>query len=285
VTIDAGDRPSEIVLVGGGWTARFDGTDLRLRRGRNLWTVPPQAIRSVELTPDRWVRIELTGSPADLGDAVRIPFTSLPAAKAFTGRLLLALSRRADAVGGSAIVAAPAPGRRLALPRRLGRVLVLWGRAGSATAVFLGLCLLRGRGPERAVADLGLAVLFGFPAWALLYYYGWLGYTRDLVALRRHGVTVTGRCVGTAQPPGPRGAYRRRLSFTTLEGTSHTVLGCDMVAGIRDVEGPVDVTYDVRDPTRAAAPVGLLHYCWAAAIYLLGTAALACFLLVLLSPP
>ncbi|MEZ0094488.1 hypothetical protein [Streptacidiphilus sp. EB129] len=63
------------------------------------------------------------------------------------------------------------------------------------------------------------------------------------------------------------------------------MLGCDVVAGIRDVEGPVDVTYDVRDPMRAAAPVGLLHYCWAAAIYLLGMVALACFVLVLLSPP
>ncbi|MFI6849976.1 hypothetical protein ACIBJD_36170 [Kitasatospora sp. NPDC050467] len=230
------------------------------------------------------MRIELDVTDSALGAAVEIPYRSAPAAKTFTGRLLGALAVVGETVADrGAISVETRPGRSRTLPRWARWCLAVAGAAVLYCGLFVLIRRIEGASAPAAVGALIGLGWTGPVAWVLLYYYGWRGYTRDLLALRRHGVTVSGECIGLSGPAGVRGGYRRILRFRTLGGTIYGgVIGCDLVTGVREVKGPVDVTYDVRDPRRAAGPVGIVHRLWGAAIYLAGVPILLVFLMALL---
>ncbi|MFI1207627.1 hypothetical protein ACH4UV_08470 [Streptomyces sp. NPDC020802] len=251
----------EVVLAGGGTTARFDGQRLRIVRGTTTWTMPVRAVRAAESTPGGGVRIELSGDPGDgraarhgLGAGVSIPSRNAHAARAFTEQLQRALSTTATAADGHALVLVHT---RQRVPSPRVRRLAAIGAAVLAYAAVLGA--VGWRGPEGAGIALAVTGWMG-PAGAGLLFFCWVRLIRDLVALRRRGITVSGRGEGTVRGFGGNVFYFRRLGYRTVDGEEFTRVESRGSVGVGTLGvGPVDVTYDPLDPRTATGPLSFHH--------------------------
>jgi hypothetical protein len=251
----------EVVLSGGGVTARFDGRRLLLVQGATTWTVPVRAVRSAELLSGGEVRIELSGDAEGaqhgLGAGVSIPCRNAHAAKAFTNRLQRALRASDTVADGHALV--------LVETRQHGTSpLTHKGiKIGTAVLAYAAVLVIIGRyGAGEAGAELGVFGVLGAAGLALLYFC-WVRLIRDILVLRRRGITVSGHSEGTVAGFGGNVFYFRVLSYRTLEGMSFKeVKSRGSVSGRTSGIGPVDVTYDPLKPSTATGPLSFNHVWW-----------------------
>ncbi|MFF5007966.1 hypothetical protein ACFY3G_34690 [Streptomyces phaeochromogenes] len=266
------DGANEIVLAGGGITARFDGQRLRLVQGATTWTVPVRALRAAELTPDGDVRIDLSGDPGaarhGLGAGVSIPTRNAHAARAFTESLQRALDTTTAVPDGHALVLVDT--RQPSMSPRARRGLMI----GIAAVAYAAVLLLIG---QYGAGDTGPVILaFGWlgPGGLGLLYFCWVRLIRDLVVLRRRGITVSGRSEGTVRGFGGNVFYFQKLSFRTAEGRDLTrVESRGSVGGITTGVGRLDVTYDPLDPSRATGPLTVNHVGWTLVLVICGLVA------------
>ncbi|MER5772362.1 DUF3592 domain-containing protein [Streptomyces sp. NPDC001985] len=262
--------------------ARFDGRRLRVERDRTVWTIPVEAIGSAELGDGSTVRVELSGDGSGarhgLAAALVLPAPNVTAAKAFRDRLHTALAAVTPAEDGHGLVVREtrsAPRHRFLTPEfRRHRI------AAGALSAWLVLLVAVG-GPGALAFVSWLTPLGGFMVAAAV-----TRRIRPMRTLRRRGVTVTGRVVGSLSA-GARGSIQRHplLAFTAADGTDHE--GVRSVVSVwADPPGePVEVTYDPHDPGLAARPKTFTHSFNTVVMVAMGTllAALGLFILYLLA--
>ncbi|GAB3209161.1 hypothetical protein GCM10027294_22440 [Marinactinospora endophytica] len=266
------DEP-EIVVSGRGFTARFDGERLRLVRGRNTWTVPVRAMRLVTVDADTTVRIGLSGDGRaarhGLGAEIVLSCRSANAAAAFAGSLQRALRARGTVADGHAPVEVETR-ERATDPRHRRRA-----RVAGAVAVYVALLVALGAfsgDPGTAWLVLGPISWTG-PAGVGLVWFCWVWLVRDLVVLRRRGVTVAGHCDRVTRAFGGNVLYTPVLSYRTVEGRSLSQVrsrGFASASMWLEGSGPVDVTYDPLDPARASIPLSRTHLGWTVFMVVLG---------------
>ncbi|GAA2265755.1 hypothetical protein GCM10010232_67490 [Streptomyces amakusaensis] len=246
----------ELVIASGGTRARFDGLRLSVERDRTLWNIPVEAIRSAELGDGSTVRVELSGDASGArpgpGVPLSLPAANVIAAKRFRDRLLDVLATVEPAEDGHSLVVGES------LPRFRHRFLTAeYRRKRIAAGVLL----------------LWLVIIVSIAGPGALAFVSWLTPTgvfmtgvavnlriRPMLTLRRRGVTVTGRVVGS-RSAGSKGSVQRYplLTFTALDGTVHERVRSVVSVWATPSEEPMDVTYDPENPALATRPKTLSH--------------------------
>ncbi|GAA2832588.1 hypothetical protein GCM10010441_66500 [Kitasatospora paracochleata] len=255
------NRP-ELVISGRGATTRFDGSRLRIVRGRTTWTVPVQAVRSAAATSDGGVRVELTGHLSGavhgLGEAFELAAANERAARAFLERLTAALAGVRPAEDGHALVRvereqALPPAEANPLVQRavvIGFLLLAYG-----TLLYL-LAKVSPLDPATAQNDMVSGGPLALGGGIVLWRVG--RRLRSMWLLRRRGIGVVGEVTGYVKiwTKGGHLWEFSKMSFTTIDGRRmkdvHSVV---TVWGLSDaaVTGrPVELSYDPERPTRAS---------------------------------
>ncbi|MEU5884033.1 DUF3592 domain-containing protein [Spirillospora sp. NPDC047279] len=262
----------EVVLSGRNTSARFDGSRLRVTRGRTTWTVPVQAVRGAGLLQDRSVRVELDAEVDErgLGRTVTLPYRNAAAALAFVERLQGALGPAT----GSPQVTVETSVRRLSLRQR--RTLQIGGAVLAYLLALVALGVLR--------SDLATLLITSWfaPAGVGVLYLCRTFMIRDVRALRRRGVTVAGRSEGTVRAFGGNLFYHHLLTFRTADGRNlQRVRSRGTVSSFEKGGRPLDVTYDPGDPRVATGPLTLSHALWTVVVAVFGLVLLLSWIVVL----
>ncbi len=253
----------ETVLAGGGTTARFDGSRLRIVRGRTTWTLPLTALKSAELSASGAVRIEISGAPGEarhgLGPAVDLRAPNSHAAKAFLGQLTTALAAAGPrAADGHALVRMTTQTRR---PLTLGAGGLRAVKISTPLLLYALLLFVLGLASPREEAGitlttLGVGGVLGLVGGILLWRVG--RRVRSLWLLRKRGVGVVGEVTGYVRI-WTRGGHLwkfSRMDFTTVDG--HRMRDVPSVVttwGLSDNAwggAQVELNYDPANPLRAS---------------------------------
>lgn len=257
----------ELVLRGRGVSLRLDEAGLRVLQGARTWTVPPGAVRSAEAGPGREVRIRF----ADLdlrGLEPEIVVTYSGAAEGaelFVDRLRHAMRDRP----ATAEITVETRSRGLRIPSRKAG---LAGALLGLTALFAAIGTATGA-PAAAAIALGAMFALMSLAGVWLIRLAWTEMLRDVLRLRRHGVTVMGQQAGVMRAYGGNVRYHRVLGYRTAEGTAfQSVRSRDTVGFTAHPQHPVEVTYDPADPGTAAGPLTFGHILTSALIVCVGAA-------------
>lgn len=254
----------EIMLAGGGTTARFNGARLRIVRGRTIWTVPVRAFRSAELNPAGAVRITISGAPSKaaqhgLGRAVELQAPNARAAAAFLEKVTAALARTDRAADGHALVRVETqPRRQLRLgPRAQAVVRIAYVLPPYALLLFLlGLFSPLDRGTALRTLIVGgvMGLVGGIALWRVF------RRIRSLWLPRKRGVGVVGKVTGDVQfwDEGGHLWVFSQLTFTTIDGQQmRDIPSVVTVWCLSDkaYSEQVELNYDPEQPNRASRPL------------------------------
>ncbi|MGW3498624.1 hypothetical protein [Streptomyces sp. NPDC001020] len=254
----------ETVLTGGGTTARFNGSQLRIVRGRTTWTLPVRALASAELTTSGAVWIEINGTPNQaehgLGQAVELRAPNAHAAEAFLAQLTAALAATEPAADGHALVQVERKTKQSPWQGALGR------RAKAIVfllAPYVLLLLLLGwvsplDGAEAGVS-LGVGGALGLAGGFTLWRVGRRAHS--LWLLRKRGIGVVGKVTGYVKiwDKGVHYWQFSKMKFTTVDGQHMwdvpSVVTTWAFSKHADTGQSVELNYDPERPNRASRPL------------------------------
>ncbi|MFI2215038.1 DUF3592 domain-containing protein [Streptomyces sp. NPDC020141] len=246
-----------LIPASGGAKARFDGRRLSVERDRTVWHIPVEAIRSAELGEGSAVSVELSGDASGasrhgLGVSFSAPAANVIAAKVLRDRLNAALAAVSPAADGHSLVV------RETLPRFRHRFLTAEFRrqriAAGALLVWL-VVIVAIAGPGTLAFVSWLTPLGGFVVGIAV-----ARRIRPMRTLRRRGVTVPGRVVGSVSAGSKSSAqHYPLLTFAADDGTTHEKVRSVVSVWAVPLNGTVDVTYDPEDPALATRPKTFSH--------------------------
>ncbi|WP_030547723.1 DUF3592 domain-containing protein [Streptomyces exfoliatus] len=281
----------ETVLSGRGTRARFDGTRLRIVRDGTTWTVPVQAIASVEESAGGAVRVVLAGDPSrarhGLGGSVALSGPNARAAGAFAGHVRTALGRVTPAADGHALVTVVRP-EPAGAGGGLGGTARRAVRVGAALAGYATLLAVIGvTGPRSTVTaavslSFGglLGILGGVPLWRVGRRF------HAMAVLRRRGIGVVARIDGRVKI-WSKGASLWEfpcLSYTTVDGEKYARVPSRVsMWAWGEVRPTVEILYDPEFPRRAGVPPTVGFALRSVVLGLLGLVPMFLFVLAVLA--